>query len=928
MTNAKLILVTAAVLLAGLINAGAGVMGNSASLPENPLPAIAPQTEASQPAKAPPAPQGPGDSVTVTGVVVDPEGMPVSDVEVVLTASRLGDISNPSLARSMTDDRGAFRLEVTRQPPPGIGTRQLIWAHHPGRSLAIQVADLTGNGAINPVRLTLAKPFNRTLTILDDDRPVAGVRLAPVFYTINDRSVYFTPDDQIERLTVVTGADGMATLPYLPAAIDPINLRVTAPGIVAHELPLLHRPGSDRFTLKLGRPARLTGSVYHDSGQPAANVPVEVRVQNWLYDRSNPDGNRLVGNLSGPIRFDSGPIRTQSDGSFQTPPQLMTGSTYRVVINPETGPPASSDLLLSRIETTNVPPFRLRQVRKLVGRVEDRGGKPVAGARVFLPSGEPSTTTDAQGRFVLEGSLPDRTYLLVRAEGFRFQGWPAIPARQAEERKHILARTNEPPGRMMTPLPAPISLEESRALARGVFDPYLRAALEKGDDSSKRYTLSILSKIDPAEALDLLEKHALGNGNLADQVRMSGASNRIVTDPVGAVTIVEAIATPGRRGLGYQRLAAALPASERDRKRTLLDRATRRAHAEAEAADNIQDRIYEWGEIADSWLNLGEVEKGRELVLEAFRLLEMIPPPRRSLNINFFATAARIDLERVLSIVKEATRPDYRRAGLIAVAKSLANEKPAEAERVFRFFENEGSESRFARLKSMLVMQLCHRMAKVDPGRVRRILAGLNEPADQACAWALLAIGRADRDKSAARSALNESIQIIDRLLDTARPSERLLLPSNATNPAASILPIVEKVAPERVEEIFWRTVALVPKTDLDRIRLGVPDARAAVAAVFLARYDRQVAAAMAPQVDQVLRSPPRGSRGHLLYFIWAKAAIDPRSAVAMIEAMPPGGPDRTHPTNQDRLELASLLAEPPEDLWKHAWSYFGVEFD
>ena len=348
----------------------------------------------------------------------------------------------------MTDDRGAFRLEVTRQPPPGIGPRRLIWAYHPGRTLALQVADLTGNGAINPVRLTLARPFTRTLTILgDDDRPLAGVRLAPVLYSINDRSGYFTPDDQIERLTVVTGADGVATLAYLPAAIDPNTVRVTAPGLVPHDLPLLHRPGSDRFTLKLGRPARLTGSVFHDSGQPAANVPVEVRVQNMLYDRSNPDGNRLVGNLSSPIRFDSGPIRTQSDGSFQTPPQLMTGSTYRVVINPETGPPASSDLLLSRTETTTVPPFRLRQVRKLVGRVEDREGKPVAGARVFLPSGEPSTTTNAQGRFVLEGILPDRTYLLVRAEGFRFQGWPAIPARQAEERKHILSRTNETPDR-------------------------------------------------------------------------------------------------------------------------------------------------------------------------------------------------------------------------------------------------------------------------------------------------------------------------------------------------------------------------------------------------------------------------------------------------------------------------------------------------
>ena len=90
MTNAKLILVTAAVLLAGLINAGDVAMGNSASLPENPILAVASQPEARQPAKAPPAPQRPGDSVTITGVVVDPEGMPVSDVEVVLTASRLG----------------------------------------------------------------------------------------------------------------------------------------------------------------------------------------------------------------------------------------------------------------------------------------------------------------------------------------------------------------------------------------------------------------------------------------------------------------------------------------------------------------------------------------------------------------------------------------------------------------------------------------------------------------------------------------------------------------------------------------------------------------------------------------------------------------------------------------------------------------------
>ena len=62
-----------------------------------------------------------------------------------------------------------------------------------------------------------------------------------------------------------------------------------------------------------------------------------------------------------------------------------------------------------------------------------------------------------------------------------------------------------------------------------------------------------------------------------------------------------------------------------------------------------------------------------------------------------------------------------------------------------------------------------------------------------------------------------------------------------AVNPAASILPIVEKVAPERLEEVFWKAVALMPKDDVARER-GTADARVADATIFLARYDRQVA--------------------------------------------------------------------------------------
>ena len=356
---------------------------------------------------------------------------------------------------------------------------------------------------------------------------------------------------------------------------------MTAPGIVPHVFPLPGRPVKDRVTLKLGRPARLSGQVSNASGQPAANVPVEVWVENLFYQPSDPDGNpKPVGGAS-LIHFDSGPIRTGADGSFRTPPQLMTGWSYQIIVRPEGDPPVRSESLTASTELTTVPTLRLRQHRKLVGLVHDRQGQPVAGARVFLPSGEPSTTTDAQGRFLLEGVLPARTYLLVQAEGFRFQGWPGVPARQPVERTLTLVRTSEPPDRTMAPLPAPISLEESRALARRVLEPYLQAALEKGDDQSRFWCLSLLSKIDPAQVLERLERHPFQNPGWEASLRSTVATDLLATDPVEAESVVAAIASPGTRASAYAWLAADLPDSERDWKRGLLERATVQVRAPA-----------------------------------------------------------------------------------------------------------------------------------------------------------------------------------------------------------------------------------------------------------------------------------------------------------------------------------------------------------
>ncbi len=64
----------------------------------------------------------------------------------------------------------------------------------------------------------------------------------------------------------------------------------------------------------------------------------------------------------------------------------------------------------------------------------------------------------------------------------------------------------------------------------------------------------------------------------------------------------------------------------------------------------------------------------------------------------------------------------------------------------------------------------------------------------------------ADRDKAAARLALERSIQLIDGLIAQSSAAEGApFLVNIFTNPAASILPIVEKVAPEHLEEVFWK---------------------------------------------------------------------------------------------------------------------------
>ena len=288
---------TAAVLIAGLVTAGAGVLGYSATRAENPAAAVTPEQAASPPATAAPVAQDPPrpaatkpaanpGPLVVQVEVVDPEGHRLSGAEVVATISYTRGTENADsvLERARSDGQGQVRLEVARERPGAKVQGAFVWAYQPGHAMATTSFSLMNGTSPPTIRLTLDQPVKWTITVVGpDDRPIAGLRLAPRKLRSSVRRptmsvLTIVPDELLEPLTVTTDAQGVATLSYLSRNMVPLSIEVTGPGVAPHTLPL-DTPTGRRSILKLGGSGRVVGIVRTASGEPLADVPVEVWVQ-------------------------------------------------------------------------------------------------------------------------------------------------------------------------------------------------------------------------------------------------------------------------------------------------------------------------------------------------------------------------------------------------------------------------------------------------------------------------------------------------------------------------------------------------------------------------------------------------------------------------------------------------------------------------
>ena len=133
-------------------------------------------------------------------------------------------------------------------------------------------------------------------------------------------------------------------------------------------------------------------------------------------------------------------------------------------------------------------------------------------------------------------------------------------------------------------------------------------------------SLEVLALSDPARVLEIIETGILGNPWFNDYLRRACARALWEDSHAEALAVVEAMQAAEWRARGHLDACDAMPPAERKARVEQVDQALLQARAIAEGDHRVQTL----GQVAEHYLDLGEVEKGTKL------LRETLPAARRA----------------------------------------------------------------------------------------------------------------------------------------------------------------------------------------------------------------------------------------------------------------------------------------------------------
>ncbi len=822
----------------------------------------------------------PGASVAVSyglkGSKVDGGGRPIGSATIVSDAK--GRFETYGLPGDAT-------MQVISMPEPFLQMGQ-PWAERHAVPDKVEAFDLP------PIEVVRGVTIKGRL-VDAENRPVAGLKLSGL---ADNRGYGFA----------ITEPQGDFTMSSVPAGlkftykvwIDDHDAPVDAE--IVKEEPLLLRAdvGKRPSPGKVGTTG-VSGTVVDSEGRPVEGVEVNLLVET---DRSQKRET----------------LTTDASGVFRDAHPIVQGTRYRAIVQPGRYAIATSETVTAgEADSLTLPMVAVVRMRTIAGRVVDTAGRPVVGARV-LNWGNPAPLSDAvtgpTGRFQLEGFPRERAFLFVEAPGFRFHRVTPEPGKSTAEL--IIRRDDQPPERGIASLGPPIGRERAIKLAEKVFKPYADRIIQPDTDRETRSrALEVAAEIDPEGTW---RKCQAGESPWdSNPVRIAAVRHLAAVRPQDAEAIIPTIKNDFWRQSVRIELIDALPPDARDRKLALLDEAA----LEASQASDVGNRVYHLNEAVKRLIDLGHRDEARRLLDEALpraRQSDAVDP-RLGHTRALIGELARLDLQAALALIpakgSERTINDLR--GLIA--QNIAAANPAEAERLIGLITWDNSET--------YAVKACHRMARVDLPRARRIAERIKIDVLRGFALGRMAEAIGETDRTTARPLRAESFRAFEAAM--GKGPGGVWGSKAAAVMAAALLSGVERTDPDRLAEAVDRVLALrwYPRSIID-VTSTMPDTSgverlrsdAALAAI-LARYDHELARSIARPIIERLKTPlPKADdRFFDRYAVLPCLALaDPEATAELVEVIPDLKEQGIGQSREiSRQIVAEALAAPESGFWK-----------
>lgn len=323
------------------------------------------------------------DAPAIVGTVVDAQSQPVAGAEIYLfegplvrswTPAEAGSKTRqppPLLARSKSDDAGAFDIPLPPDAQMAYGTR-MTWlavaVHKSGRALVTRLIGRDWPARAAPIRVVLDPPRNNRVRVESpDNQPVADARV-----WVDEIDGIMLPLELANRLAAPTDQSGEAELPDVVGE-QLRTLRLDSRQFGDQWAALARSPDCEAIAAALSPVGRVRGRLVDDAGSPIVSTP--VRLASWTDPRDELSGGGLA------------EATTDAEGRFETA-ALAAGVLQIAATLPPDSPLISTYHGTQSLEAAAINDVVVRfqhGVRIRGTMVDEADGSPVAGA--VLPFG-------------------------------------------------------------------------------------------------------------------------------------------------------------------------------------------------------------------------------------------------------------------------------------------------------------------------------------------------------------------------------------------------------------------------------------------------------------------------------------------------------------------------------------------------------------